>query len=300
MRISNLVYLIKQGVRYVWHNWRMSVASYCIIMVSLLMLGLSVLLGMNVNIIIQNIADRNEVLVYTSSGLDAKKLEAIEKDLRNSRYTQSLVFYSKAQAWEDYSKEYQEYSVLFDYLKENPMPDTFRVKINDLAYIKEAAAAFAKIDGVETVNAPHDFAQFLVGARTTLSAIGVAVLAALVVVCLVIVYNSARASVFARRQEINIMRYVGATNAFIRIPFLVEGMFIGAVAGLTSWILTRQSYAAVVSLFADDLTIWEVLGLSGILQFDTLSLKVLAFDCIAGALVGASGTLLSMGKHLKV
>lgn len=299
MRGSNFSYLVKQGVVSVWRNRMMSFASFCIIMVSLLLIGLSLLIGADIGIVIGNAEEKNEVLVYTENVTD-DQLVHIEEVLKNSKYAERVVFYSKEEAWEAEKAQMEEYAQLFDALKENPMPDTYRVTVNDLSKMAEAKAEFEAIDGVESVSAPFDFASMLVSIRTTMSIIAGAVLAALIVVCLVIVYNASRTSVFARRKDISIMKSVGATNAFIRFPFFIEGVFIGVLAGVASWLLTMVSYNAIVSFFAEDITIWRILGLVNVIRFDDVSWLILGFGCLAGAVLGALGTIFSIGKHLKV
>ena len=130
--------------------------------------------------------------------------------------------------------------------------------------------------------------------------IATAVLIALVVVSVVIVSNAIRTSVFARRNEINIMKYVGATNGFIKAPFFVEGMFIGILAGAAAWGLTWLVYDSVFSLFSEDMTLWQMFGFFDLIPFNDIMWTVLAVNCVAGALLGAVGTVISTGKHLKV
>ena len=96
------------------------------------------------------------------------------------------------------------------------------------------------------------------------------------------------------------MKVVGATNAFVKIPFFIEGMFIGIVAGVASWFLTKVTYEAIVQLFKDDVTIWEIFGLVNVIPFDSVTWYVLAANCILGALLGAIGTIISTGKYVKV
>ena len=298
MRGSNFQYLVKKGIVSVWHNRMMSFASFCIIMVSLLLIGTTVLVGADIGIVIGNAEQKNEVLVYTKN-VTEEQLVRIEEVLKESSYTSKVVFYSKEEAWEAQKEALKEYSQIFDALEENPMPDTFRVTVNDLSKMTQAKAEFEAIEGVESVSAPFDFASILVSIRTTLSVIAIAVLAALIVVCLVIVYNTTRTSVFTRRKEIGIMKSVGATNAFIRFPFFIEGMFIGILAGAASWGLTMLAYNSIVSFFAEDVTIWRILGLVNVIQFSDVSLVVLGSNCFAGAVLGTIGAVFSMGKHLK-
>ncbi len=299
MRGSNFSYLIKQGVVSVWRNRLMSFASFCIIMVSLLLISLAALLAADINVVIGGAEDKNEILVYVDDASD-EKLVKIEEELKNNGYTANVVFYSKEEAFEAKKEQMPDYADVLNALKENPMPDTFRVTIKDISQIDEAKRTFEAVDGVSEVSAPYDFASVLVSLRTTLGIIGGAMLIALVIVCIVIVYNASRTSVFARRKEIGIMKSVGATNAFIKFPFFIEGMFIGVIAGGVAWLLTKVSYEALISFFAEDLTIWKVLGLSNIIPFSEIMWYLLAFNCLAGALLSAIGTVFSMGKHLKV
>ncbi len=300
MKGSNFSYLVKQGVVSVWHNRMMSFASFCIMMVSLLLIGLSTLVAMDINIVIGSVEEKNEVLVYVDNKTDQTTLNHIEDVLNSNDNVSRVVFYSADEAWADKQAEMSEYSELFDYLAENPMPHTFKVTVSDLTRMNTTVEQFKSIDGIESVTAPYDYASFLVSMRTTLGIIGAAVLVALIVVCVVIVYNATRTSVFARRKEISIMKYVGATNSFIKIPFFIEGMFIGILAGVASWGLTKLAYEAVVSFFSEDITIWQVLGLVNVIPFDSVTWIVLGLNCLAGALLGALGTVFSMGKHLKV
>ena len=299
MKGSNFSYLIKQGVVSVWRNRMMSFASFCIIMVSLLLISICVLVALDISIVIEGAEEKNEMLVYVDNA-DEAQLIRIEEKIKSQSYVANVVFYSKEEAWEAQKEQMEDYAELFDALRENPMPDTFRVTLSDLTMIESARDAFAAIEGVESVSAPYDFASVLVSLRTTLAVIAGAMLIALIVVCIVIVYNSARTSVFARRKEIGIMKSVGATNAFIKFPFFIEGMFIGIVAGAVSWLLTKLAYEALVSFFAEDLTIWQILGLVNVIRFGDVMWIALGANCLAGAFLGATGTVLSMGKHLKV
>ena len=299
MRGSNFRYLMKQGIVSVWRNRMMSFASFCIIMVSLLLISICVLVAFDISIVIESAEDKNEMLVYVDNA-DEAQLTRIEEKIKSQPYVANVVFYSKEEAWEAQKAEMEDYAELFDALRENPMPDTFRVTLSDLTRIESARDTFAAIEGVESVSAPYDFASVLVSLRTTLAVIAGAMLIALIVVCIVIVYNSARTSVFARRKEIGIMKSVGATNSFIKFPFFIEGMFIGIVAGIVSWLLCKLAYEALVSFFAGDLTIWQILGLVNVIQFSDVMWIVLGANCLAGAFLGATGTVLSMGKHLKV
>ena len=140
----------------------------------------------------------------------------------------------------------------------------------------------------------------LISIRRVFTIVAFAVIVALVVVCLIIISNTTRASVFARRKEINIMKYVGATNSFIRIPFFIEGMIVGLLAAAGALLLTKFAYEGIYNIFNDDFKLWSILGVQNLYSFKSLLLPVAASYLIAGAVIGAVGTSISTGKHLKV
>lgn len=300
MRTSNVTYLVKKGISSVWKNFLMSFASFSILMVSLLLVSCAMLLMMNVSKIMSNIEDTNEITIYLEENVTDKQVEHIKSVLEKNDDLTDVQYYSKEQALEDFRNDMAEYSELLDYLDENPMPESFLVRVKDLSKIRSVVNTINQIDGVEQTKAPYDFASVLIHIRNTFSIIGGAVLIALVVVSIVIVSNTIRTSVFARRNEINIMRYVGATSSFIKTPFFVEGMFIGIIAGAAAWGLTWLVYDSVFSLFSADLTLWQMFGFYGLTPFEDIMWLVLAVDCAAGALLGAVGTVISTGKHIKV
>lgn len=300
MRTSNVTYLVKKGISSIWKNFLMSFASFCILMVSLLLVSCAVLLMMNVNKIMSNIEDTNEITIYLKEDISDKQVEHIKSVLEKNQDISDVKYYSKEQALDDFRDNMAEYSELLDYLDKNPMPETFLVRVKDLSKIRHVVNTVNDIEGVEQTKAPYDFASVLVQIRNTFTLIGGAVLIALVVVSIVIVSNSIRTSVFARRNEISIMRYVGATSGFIKAPFFVEGMFIGILAGAAAWGLTWLIYDSVFALFSADLTVWQMFGFYGLTPFGDIMWYVLAVNCAAGALLGAVGTVFSTGKYLKV
>lgn len=300
--MSNFSYLVKRGVGSVFKNAMMSIASFCVLLVSLLLIGLSVLIAMDINVIMTNIEEKNEIDVYVYGDVDQSVLTHITDAISSNPNVPAggVVFYSKDQAWEDKQNEMPEMRELFEYLPENPMPHTFRVTVKDISKISDTADELRTIEGVEKVTAPYDFASALVNIRSTLSVIAGAILVVMVITSVIIIYNSIRSSVFSRSKEINIMKVVGATNSFVKIPFFIEGMFIGIAAGAASWFITKIAYEALVQLFRDDITIWRIFGLVNIVQFDQVTWYVLAANCIMGAFLGAIGTIISTGKYVKV
>ena len=300
MRTSNVSYLIKKGVSSVWKNFIMSFASFCILLVSLFQVSLTVLVMMNINIIMKNIEDTNEIAIYLKEDISEAQVKKIQNILEENDNLTDVRYISKEQGLEDFKENMGEYSDLLSYLDENPIPETFLVRVKDLSKMKLSITAISSIDGIEKLKVPSDFTDALVNIRNTFTVIVIAIMATLVVVSIVIVSNTIRTSVFSRRNEISIMKYVGATDSFIKLPFFVEGTFIGILSGVAAWGLTWFVYDSVFSLFTDNPSLWEMFGFFNIIPFDGISVFVLLINCAAGALLGAIGTVISMGKYLKV
>lgn len=300
MRTSNVSYLVKKGISSVWKNFVMSFASFSILLVSLLQISVAVLVMMNVQIIMGNIEDTNQIVVYVKEGASDTDVAHIREVLTNNEDLTDVEYVSKEDAVKDFAANLGEYAELMKYLESNPMPESFKVRVTDVQKIRPVVAAINSLEYVEKVKAPYDFADALISIRNAFSVIVIGILATLVIVSIVIISNTIRSSVFARRSEITIMKYVGATNGFIKLPFFVEGMFVGIIAGAAAWGLTWFIYDSIFSLFTGNFTLWEMFGFFNLIPFRNVCWQVLAINCGAGALLGAVGTIISMGKYLKV
>jgi cell division transport system permease protein len=166
--------------------------------------------------------------------------------------------------------------------------------------MSDTAIQIETFDNVESVKSPTQFADVLVSIKNIMMIIMGAIIAALIIVCLIIISNTTRASVFARRKEINIMKYVGATNGFIRIPFFIEGMMVGIAAAIVALVFTKFAYEGVYNIFKNDMSLWSILGIDNLYPFSAMFLRVTVSYLVAGALIGAIGTSISAGRHLKV
>ncbi|MBQ6634314.1 MAG: permease-like cell division protein FtsX [Ruminococcus sp.] len=301
MKVSSFRYLVNQGVKGIWKNRMMTFASFCILLVSLLMVGIAVLLEMNLTKIISGIENKSEVVVVIKDGTSQADIDKLEQDLKAAVNINSVSFYSKDAAWKNMMKDMtEEEKDLFDYADDNPLPDTFKVTVKDIKRMGETTTQIETFANVDSTQSPTELADFLISIRRVLTIVGFAVIMALVIVSLVIISNTTRASVFSRRKEINIMKYVGATNSFIRIPFFVEGMIVGIVAAVAALLLTKFSYEGVYNVFNNDFGLWKVLGVQNLYKFGDLYLYVALAYIGAGAIIGAIGTSISTGKHLKV
>ena len=301
MKVSSFKYLVNQGIKSIWVNRLMSFASLCIMTVSLLMVGLSVLVSVNITKMIGNIESKNEVIVVIADGAPQVSIDDLGNQLKSHNNVASVTFFSKDEAWVDMQKDMTEdEKELFQYIDSSPLPDTYRVRIKDISKLKTTCADFESYSFVDEVNAPTDFASILTSLRNIVAFLSSAIIAALIIVCLVIISNTTRTSVFARRKEINIMKYVGATNGFIKVPFFVEGTVIGVVSAIIATITTKIAYDSIFGFFENDFQLWSMFGVSSLIPFNQLAWKVFLAYLLCGIVIGAIGTVISTRKHLNV
>lgn len=301
MKANSVKYLVKQGFKGVWKNRMMTFASFCILLVSLLMVGISCLVAVNLQRIIGGIEGKSEVVVIVKDGTSEKAMKTLESKIQNIPNVNTVSLYSKDEAWKNMLDGMtDEEKNFFQYADDNPLPDTYKITVKDIEKMTETTTQIETFDNVESTKSPTAFADILINIRRIFTIVAFAVVLALVVVSLIIISNTTRASVFARRKEINIMKYVGATNAFIRIPFFVEGMVVGIAAALGALLLTKFAYEGVYNIFNDDFSLWSILGVQNLYSFRSLIVPVSVSYLVAGALIGAIGTSISTGKHLKV
>ena len=301
MKLSSMRYLNKQGLENIWKNRMMAFASFCVLLVSIMLVGIAVLLFMNLNSIIGGIENKNEVIVFLDPEITQEQTETVQSKLEQIDNIEDISFYSKEDAFDSLKTSMADYAQVFDSLgNDNPLPDSFRIKIKDISLTEETVTLMNEIDNIYHIRAPYDFVNVLSEMRKIVSWVSVVVIIALSIVSMVIISNTTKASVFARRNEISIMKYVGATDAFIRIPFFVEGMVTGFAAGIVATIITWIGYDALVDLLTKEVNILNVIGVGSIIPFNDIAIKVAIIYVLAGGLIGALGSVISTRKHLDV
>lgn len=279
----------------------MAFASFCVLLASLLLVGISVLFYMNITSMIGGVEDKNEVIVYLDEDTTDSEISEFQGELQKLGNIQSITFYSREQAFEDLKKSMSDYEVLFDSLgDDNPLIDGFRIKIQNIDYISDTITQIEQLDHVYSIRAPMDFVNLLTEIRKIVTLICSVLIIALLIICIVIISNTTKASVFARREEIQIMKYVGATNTFIRVPFFVEGLLTGLLAGAVALVITWFAYDSLVELLTGQADFLSVIGMGSIIPFKNVVGRVTLTYLGAGGLFGALGAIFSMRKHLNV
>lgn len=299
MKLSSFRYLVGQGFDNVWKNRVMAFASFCVLLVSLLLVGISVLFYVNINAVIGGIEAKNEVIIYLNDNVPAERVEEIGTQLSAMANVSSVSLYSKDQAFADLKANMSDYTEVFESLgDDNPLPDSYRIRVTDISEMKDTISAVSVIADVDHISSPDSFVRLLTELRRVVSIVAGAIIIAMLIVSMVIISNTTRASVFARRREISIMQSVGATKGFIRFPFFVEGMINGFLAGVVATMLTWFTYDSLVNLLGS-FNMLSTIGLGSIIPYEKLAIPTTISYVVLGSLIGAIGSVLSTRVHLK-
>lgn len=301
MKGGSAKYLIKEGFRNLWTNRLMTFASVGVLTACLLLVGFAVLFSENVSSIVGYVEEQNELVAFLKKDNTEEENLALQKQIAAMEDVDEVVYVTKEEAWDIQKEKLGDAAALLEENGDNPYYAYFTIREKDLEKIDITTAAIEKLDGIENVNSSNGFAKSIVQIRKMVNIFGGAVIAALVLVSLVIIANTIRSAVFSRRKEINIMKYVGATNGFIRVPFLVEGVILGVIAAAVSFLLIWGGYSLLYdALTGDMMASFVANALKSMLPFREVALQVGLLFLGAGVLTGTLGSLISVRNHLKV
>ncbi|MBQ8961577.1 MAG: permease-like cell division protein FtsX [Ruminococcus sp.] len=301
MKLSGFKYLADQGVENIWKNKMMAFATFCVLLISLLLVGSSVLFYLNMNSMILGLGNQNEIAIYLDPETAQEDVDAFGEKLKSLENINTVDYISKEQAYESMQDQISRGKAIFDYIDGYDfMPDGFNATVINNDTIEDTVAQISQMEHVESVSSMPQVAEFLRELRRVVTIIAVAIIIALAAVSMIMISNTTKASVFARREEIQIMKYVGATNAFIRMPFFVEGMVTGFFAGAGAFFITWAVYRSVYRILTEQGMLMRAFGIGSIIPFDNIRLYVAFAYLLAGALIGALGSVVSTRRHLDV
>lgn len=290
-KLSTMVYLLKEGTKNIWNNRSMSLASIGILISCLLLTGAAALISFNVKDVIKSIGDKNIVYVYLDDDISTLEAISLGQEIKKIPNVADCSFYSKDKAIEQYRESLGE---IFDEMtgKSNPLPNAYHISIEDLSKYDETVKKIQAIDGVNKTSNRRDVAEKLTDLDKLATSAGLWIIIILGIISLFIISNTIRMTMYSRRFEISIMKSVGATDMFVRIPFVVEGMVIGFISGTIASVLLMFLYDGIMA------------AVNNIVQFEWIAFgsmywHILGAFVLSGILVGALGGFISIGKYLK-
>lgn len=296
MIFRNLRYFFSQGIRGLVSNSLMTLASVGIVIASLVLFGTFVLLGMNLNYIGEQIKEQCEINVYLPREMSRDDVRKIGSELAKIKYVKEAQLYTKEERFNNFKdSSYEEQADVIDMLEQdNPLRDSYILVLEDVSRANEVAAAAGKIDGVEEVVNSQHLIQRIITLTNAIRHISIWLILVLAVVSVFIISNTIKLGMFSRRKEINIMKFVGATNWFIRWPFIIEGMFLGIIGALIASGIVLLGYESIYKGMQD------FMGNIRFLELYEVSGAVVLGFLIMGVGMGMIGSAMSIRKHLHV
>ena len=296
MKINNIGYLLKEGLRGIFLHGFMSFAAVCVTVACLLIVGSFSCLVYNINIMVEDLNKTNEILVYIDETLSDAEAKSVGTKLNGVDNVHQIRFVSRDEALANFRADHQE-DEAFDGVKAEDLRHRFVVVLEDNSLMEQTDNDIKKIPGVAKTNAAYELAEGFATLQSVLHIASIAVIAVLLVVSLLIISNTVKLAMYDRRDEIAIMKMVGATNGFIRLPFVVEGFTLGMVGAALAFGLEWLMYDALLARIAtvDTLQLFNTL-----VPFEELLLPMVATFAGAGLFVGVVGSWTSIRKFMDV
>lgn len=288
-------YYISEGFHSIFTHGFMSFAAVCMIVACLLIMGSFSLLAVNLDNMLGDLEAENEFIAYIDETYTEEQARAIQKDIQAVSNVSETIFVTRAEALEDF-KAGREGSQLMDDLPAENFRDRYRIHVKDIEAMSATVKAVEGITGVAKVRAALEIAQGFVLVRNIATGVALVLIAILAVVSLFIISNTIKLATFYRREEIAIMRMCGATNGFIRWPFVVEGLILGMTGAMVAFFAQWGVYQLVAKMVIQG----NGLSLVTMLSYDSMVPTILSIFCGTGAMIGVGGSLLAIRKFLQV
>ncbi len=294
--MSRIQYNIKQALLQIGRNKGMSLASVFAITAMMLILGLFFVITVNVNLFTEMVkSDYDQVEIFLQDSTSTESAQSMMNEIEGYDGVEKVEYRTKEDALNIMKKRWGESSYLLDSLGENPLPNSILITVSSLEDAGKVTDQVSDMEGVEDVTYYRETVEKLTKVTNFLQIAALVIMTFLVVVSVVVVANTIKLTVFARAREISIMKYVGATNWFIRGPFLVEGIIIGIVASLVSSGITYLLYSKIVGTFSTQvLTILS----TPLVPAGYLAGNLICIFLAMGVSIGACGSIISMRRFL--
>ena len=300
MWIRNIRRFIAEAFSGMFKNALMTIASIIVVTSCLIMLGVFLIVTLNVNNLSDNLADSCQVKAYVTDEAqkDPAKLTEIENAIKKLKYAKEVEYENGVERFKEMkSKMTADELENLEGLPEDLLNDAYNVTVDDISNTDKISKSLRKIDGVKSVKNGQDVVTVINSIQKTVKNVSLWIILAFMLISIFIISNTVKLTVHNRRKEINIMKYVGATDSYIRWPFIIEGVMVGLISALVAFGITYSAYTALYNAANNDVSIVKFVEL---LKFsDIWDIFAIAFAGL-GAIIGALGSAFSIRKYLKV
>lgn len=295
MKLNNIGYLLKEGFRSIFQHGFMSFAAICVTVACLIIVGSFSALAYNLDIMVQDLNKTSEILVYIDSSLSDAEARSIGTKINLLDNVLEAKFVSREEALQNFVSDHDNDSA-FSGVQPQDLRHRYVVTLEDNTKMQQTAELLLQLPGVDKINAAYELAEGFTTIQSVLHIVSVAVIAVLLVVSLLIISNTVKLAMYDRRDEIAIMKMVGATNGFIRLPFVVEGFSLGMIGAILAFGLEWLGYDAMLNKISSV----DALQLFNFVPFQELLLPMVATFAAAGMFVGIVGSWTSIRKFMDV
>ena len=292
---NQIWYHIKEGFRSIFTHGLMSFASVCMIVACLLIMGSFSLVAVNINEMLGQLEDENEFLAYVDESLDSGQSMSLQAKLASIPNVASATYMSKEEALKNFQEE-QGNAALFQDIPADSLRDRYSIHVEDIELMEQTVAEVEAVTGIAETRAALEIAEGFVMLRNVATAIAIILIAMLVLISIFIIANTIKLATFSRREEIAIMKMCGATNWFIRWPFLVEGLLLGLMGGLVAYVCQWGVYSLIGKAMAES----GILEIITMIPFYDLAGVVLPVFVAVSLVIGGGGSAFAIRKFLQV
>ena len=292
---NQIWYHIKEGFRSIFTHGLMSFASVCMIVACLLIMGSFSLVAVNINEMLGQLEDENEFLAYVDESLDSGQSMSLQAKLASIPNVASATYTSKEEALKNFQEE-QGNAALFQNIPADSLRDRYSIHVEDIELMEQTVADVEAVTGIAETRAALEIAEGFVMLRNVASAIAIILVVMLVLISVFIIANTIKLATFTRREEIAIMKMCGATNGFIRWPFLVEGLLLGLMGGLVAYVGQWGVYSLISKAMAES----GILEIINMIPFQDLAGVVLPVFVAVSLVIGGGGSAFAIRKFLQV
>lgn len=295
MKIRTSGYYIREGLKSIVRNKMMSIASISTVMASLLIFGIFFITMANVNFMVKNVEKSVEIKVFLKEDITNNQMNKIETSMKTAQGVADVRYESKQQALENFKKQLGDNSDLVsDIDPEKVMPRSYIIKMEGPQYVEVVVNELKSLDGIDKINDARPIMDKLMQITGFIRTLGIGLMVTLLIVAVFLISNTIKLTVIARKKEIGIMKYIGATDWFIRWPFMVEGILLGLLGSVLSGAILSYGYIVAVDVVAKNLMIVQLVDPIDIIPY------MGAIFIATGLFLGSFASMVSMRKFLRV
>ncbi|MEA4846487.1 MAG: permease-like cell division protein FtsX [Clostridiaceae bacterium] len=298
MKLRTGKFFIREGFRSLKRNSTMSAAAITSVIAALLVIGIFFIIVINIDYAATKLESQIEMMVYLEDGLSENIIDTMDTEIRSINGVKSVEFISKGEALSDLEKKWGENSYLLEGLEgDNPLPDAFLITLTDPSNASSVAMSVSAISNIEKVVYGKEELANLLNATYVMRMSSAVIILILLFISIFIIANTIKLTLYARRREIGIMKYVGATDWFVRMPFIIEGIIVGIIGAVTATAVLGAGYYYCSGIVKNQMIGFMSISL---MPFKQIITSMIVLLIIVGVVIGAAGSLISVRKFIKV